>query len=135
MRVRKRLGEMLIDSGLMTKESLGQALARQKDSGLRLGDFLIDKEIIPEEQIIDLLSTQLQIRKFDPNDYEITPALAQVIDIDLAAKYRLVPLRKGDFFLTVAMVDPMISRPWTPWKSSATSRSNRSSAPSPSSVS
>ena len=107
MRVRKRLGEMLIESGLMTQDSLRQALARQKDSGLRLGDFLIDKEIIPEEKIIDLLSSQLQIKKFDPNDYEITPALAQVIDIDLAAKYRLVPLRKGDFFLTVAMVDPM----------------------------
>jgi len=107
MRTRKRLGEMLLEAGLLTKEGLEDALARQKGSGLRLGDFLVDKDIIPEDKIIDLLSDQLQIKKFDPNDYEITPDLAKAIDNDLATKYRLVPLRQGDFILTVAMVDPM----------------------------
>jgi type IV pilus assembly protein PilB len=107
MKVRKRLGEMLIESGLMTEEALGKALANQKGSGLRLGDFLIEKEIVPEEQIIDLLSTQLQIKKLDPNDFDISPELSQCINNELATKYRLVPLRKSDFILTVAMVDPM----------------------------
>lgn len=107
MRTRKRLGEMLIEAGLITNEGLEEALARQKGSGLRLGDFLIAMDIIPEEKIIDLLSSQLQIKKFDPNEYEITPELAIIIDNELASKYRLVPLRRGDFVLTVAMVDPM----------------------------
>jgi len=107
MRVRKRLGEMLVESGLLTEEALTQALARQKGSGLRLGDFLIDKDIVPEDKIIDLLSHQLQIRKFNPEEYEISPELAKIIDNDQATKYRLVPLRKNDFILTVAMVDPM----------------------------
>ncbi len=107
MRTRKRLGEMLIESGLLTEESLAKALENQKGSGLRLGDFLIDKDIVPEDKIIDMLSSQLQIRKFDPNEYEVSPELATVIDNDLATKYRLVPLRKNDFLLTEAMVDPM----------------------------
>jgi len=107
MKHRKRLGEMLIDSGLMTEETLAKALADQKGSGLRLGDFLIEKDIVPEEQIIDMLSSQLQIKKLNTNDFEITPELAQVVSNDLASKYRLVPLRKTDFILNVAMVDPM----------------------------
>ncbi len=107
MRIRKRLGEMLVDSGLMTDETLAKALANQKGSGLRLGDFLIEKEIIPEEQIIDMLSSQLQIKKLDINDFDISPQLSKVISNDLASKYGLVPLRKSDFILTVAMVDPM----------------------------
>ncbi len=107
MRVRKRLGEMLVESGLLTEEGLSQALDKQKGSGLRLGDFLIDKDIVPEERIIDMLSSQLQIRKFNADEYEITPELAKIIDNDQATKYRLVPLCKNDFILTVAMVDPM----------------------------
>jgi len=107
MKIRKRLGEMLVESGLITQEALTNALANQKGSGLRLGDFLIEKEIIPEEQIIDLLSSQLQIKKLDTNDFDISPELSKIINNDLATKYRLVPLRKSDFVLTVAMVDPM----------------------------
>lgn len=107
MKIRKRLGEMLIESGLMTDEALRKALADQKGSGLRLGDFLIEKEIVPEEKIIDLLSSQLQIQKLDTSDFEISPELSTLINNDLATKYRLVPLRKNDFVLTVAMVDPM----------------------------
>lgn len=107
MRTRKRLGEMLTEAGLLTNEGLEDALAKQKGSGLRLGDFLIDKDIVPEDKIIDMLSSQLQIKKFDPNDFEVTPELALIIDNEIATKYRLVPLRKDDFILNVAMVDPM----------------------------
>ena len=107
MRTRKRLGEMLVEAGLMTEEDLSRALAEQRGSGQRLGDFLIDKELVSENQIVDLLAEQLQIKKFDPNDYEVTPDLARHIPNDVAAKYNLVPLQKDDFVLTVTMTDPM----------------------------
>jgi len=107
VRTRKRLGEMLVEAGLMTEEDLSRALAEQRGSGQRLGDFLIDKELVSENQIVDLLAEQLQIKKFDPNDYEVTPDLARHIPNDVAAKYNLVPLQKDDFVLTVTMTDPM----------------------------
>lgn len=105
--MRKRLGEMLVDAGLLSEEKLTSALSDQRKSGLRLGDYLIAKEIVTENQIIDLLSEQLQIRKFDSNDFEITIDLAQIIPHDIAEKYSLVPLAKDDFVLTVTMTDPM----------------------------
>nr|MBF0222695.1 type II/IV secretion system protein [Desulfobulbaceae bacterium] len=98
---------MLVDAGLLTTETLSSALSAQRKSGLRLGDFLIAKEIITENQIIDLLSEQLQIKKFNSNDFEITLDLARIIPHDIAEKYSLVPLAKDDFVLTVTMTDPM----------------------------
>jgi len=106
-KIRKRLGEMLVEEGLLTEEVLGQALKDARESGLRLGDFLLEKKIVTENQIVDLLSDQLQIKKFDPNDYEISTELAAIIPNDLASKHQLVPLVKDDFVLTVTMVDPM----------------------------
>lgn len=98
---------MLVDSNLLSESQLQQALTDQRGSGLRLGDFLIEKEIVAETQIIDLLSTQLQIKKFDPNEFEITPKLAHIIPNDIATKFNVVPLIKNDFVLTVTMTDPM----------------------------
>jgi hypothetical protein len=60
-KVRKRLGEMLVEAELLTEEKLSESLALQKNSGLYLGDFLIANGIVSEEQIIDMLSQQLQI--------------------------------------------------------------------------
>lgn len=106
-KVRKRLGEMLVEVGLLTNEQLEKVLQDQKGSGLFLGDFLIAKEIVSEDQIVELLSDQLQIKRFDSNEYEISPELAKLIPNDIATKYKLVPLAKDDFVLTITMVDPM----------------------------
>lgn len=98
---------MLVDSGLLTKEALSEALQGQRNSDMRLGDYLIAKEIISESQIIDLLSEQLQIKKFDPNEFVVSFDLAKVLPHDIAVKYSLVPLAMDDFVLTVTMTDPM----------------------------
>lgn len=107
MRIRKRLGEMLVEANLLSQEQLQQALTDQRGSGLRLGNFLIEKQFVTENQIIDLLSAQLQIKKFDPNEFEVTPALAHLIPNDIATRYNIAPLCKNDFVLTVTMTDPM----------------------------
>ncbi|MEW6220451.1 MAG: GspE/PulE family protein [Thermodesulfobacteriota bacterium] len=106
-RIRKRLGEMLVEAGLLAEEQMGPILAEQKGSGMRLGDFLIHKGIVSEDEIISLLSTQLQIGKYDPNELAVGPELASLIPYDLANKYLLAPLSQDDFVLRIAMVDPM----------------------------
>ncbi len=106
-KVRKRLGEMLLDEGLVTNEQLETVLQNQRGSGLRLGDFLLAKKIVTENQIVDMLSDQLRIKKFDPDEYQIGPELAALIPHDIATKHNLVPIEKDDFVMTITMSDPM----------------------------
>lgn len=106
-KTRKRLGEILIDAGLLTEEQLTQSLAEQKNSGLKLGDYLIANGIVFEDQIIASLSSQFQIEKYDPEKISTGPELASTIPHAIAFKNQLVPLEKDTFVLKIAMVDPM----------------------------
>ncbi len=107
LRVRKRLGEMLIEAELLTDEQLKQALIDQKRAGVKLGQFLIQRGIVSEDQIIELVSKQLKIDRYDPEAYPADPELVQMIPLDIAQKFQLVPLRKRRHLFTIAMVDPM----------------------------
>jgi len=107
MIVKKRLGEMLVESKLLTEEQLKAALAEHKKSGLKLGQYLTRQGIINENQIIDLLSKQLKIEKYHPDAYPLDISLANLVPIETAQKYQAVPLRKKGRLLTVAMTDPL----------------------------
>ncbi len=107
MQVKKRLGEMLVESRLITEERLKQALIEQKKAGLKLGQYLTRLGIVSESQIIDLLSLQLKIAKYHPDDYPLDMDLVQLIPIDAAQKYQVAPLRKKGRLLTIAIVDPL----------------------------
>ena len=107
MKKRKKLGDMLIEAGLLTEDQLEQALADQKRSGLKLGQFMVRQGIVSEFQVIDTVSRQLKIKKYAPDAYPVDIALEQLIPADIAQKYQLAPLRKKGRLLTVAMTDPM----------------------------
>lgn len=107
MRQKKRLGEMLVEAGLMTDKKLQQALVDQKRSKLKLGQYLIRNSIISEKQIMDLISQQLKIEKYSPDKYPIDLNMSGVIPADIAKKYQLVPLKKKGYLLSIAMIDPM----------------------------
>ena len=107
MKVKKRLGEMLVEEGLVSDERLKQALLDQKKAGLKLGQFLTRQGIVNEQQIIDLLSRQLKIAKYHPDDYPLDIDLARQIPIEVAQKYQIAPLKKKGRLLTIAIVDPL----------------------------
>lgn len=107
MRVRKKLGEILVDAELLTEVQLGRALIDQKGTGLRLGQYLIQNNIVREDHLINLLSKQLKINKYDPDMYPSNPDLAVLIPLDIAQKNKVVPLKKKSDLLTIAMFDPM----------------------------
>src|SRR5271157_1855830 len=104
---KKRLGEMLLEAGLLSEEQLKAALADQAKSGLRLGQFLIRQGIVSEGLIVDMLSRQLGIEKYHPDGFPVDLRLTDTIPFDLAMKYQCVPLRKKARLLTVGMTDPM----------------------------
>ncbi len=107
MRIKKRLGEMLVEGGLITEEQLKKALVDQKKTELKLGQFLVREGIVVEAQIVALLSQQLHLEIYKPDQYPLDMNLAKVIPIDLVRKYQVVPLKKSGSLLTVAMSDPM----------------------------
>jgi type IV pilus assembly protein PilB len=106
-KTRKRLGEILVEAGLLTEEHLVQSLAEQKKAGLKLGEYLITNGIVFEDQIMDSLSSQFQIEKYDPEKFTTGSELASTIPHSIAFKNQLVPLEKNAFVLKIAMVDPM----------------------------
>ena len=107
MKVKKRLGEMLVEEGLVSDERLKQALVDQKKAGLKLGQFLTRQGIVNEQQIIDLLSRQLKISKYHPDDYPLDIDLARQVPAEIAQKYQIAPLKKKGRLLTIAIVDPL----------------------------
>lgn len=107
LKTKKRLGEILIEGGLLTRAQLEEALPYQKKSGLKLGQFLVREGIVTEVQIVDMVSNQLNLEKYSSEAYQIDTELATVIPADMAFRYQAVPLKKNHLLLTIAMIDPM----------------------------
>jgi type IV pilus assembly protein PilB len=103
---KKRLGEMLLDSGLLSDRQLNQAVLEQKKGKLKLGQYLIREGIVSETQINELISRQLKVNKYRPDEYPIDVKLAEVLPAELAKRYQAAPLVKRGHLITMAMVDP-----------------------------
>jgi type IV pilus assembly protein PilB len=107
LRARKKLGEILVEGGLLTQKKLEEALPFQKKSHLKLGQFLVREGIVNESQIVDLVSNQLRLEKYRPENYTIDMDLTNLIPADIAHKYQAAPLQKNGLLLSIAMVDPL----------------------------
>ncbi len=107
MKGQKKLGEILIDGGLLTQEQLRQALVSKRNTKLKLGEFLVRQGILRESQLIDFLSEQLKIEKYHPEKYPLDLSLANVIPADIAQKHQVVPLMRKANLLTIGVTDPL----------------------------
>ncbi|WP_299685758.1 GspE/PulE family protein [uncultured Vibrio sp.] len=106
IRLRKRLGDLLVEEGIITEAQVEQALVAQKSSGRKLGDALIELGFLSEQQMLTFLSQQLAIPLIDLSranvDIDAVPLLPEVHARRLRA---LVIGRQGDT-LRIAMSDP-----------------------------
>jgi type IV pilus assembly protein PilB len=107
LRKKKKIGAMFLEAGLVTEDQLSDALLGQKRAGIKLCQYLIRQEIVTDSQVVDILCQQLHLPKYNFNDYPEDTSLKDLIPADIARKYKLVPLRKKDHLLTVAMTDPL----------------------------
>ncbi len=108
---KKRLGDILIDCNLITEEQLKQALTFQREKGLKLGEALSARELVTEDDIIWALGNQLNISFIHLNPSIVDSEVTQMVTPEFAWDHRLVPLYKAGNQLTVCMVDPLDSRP------------------------
>ncbi|MBS4191474.1 Flp pilus assembly complex ATPase component TadA [Bacillus sp. FJAT-49705] len=104
--IRKRLGDLLIDAGLLTEDQL-QTTLKEKSEGQRLGDALLQRGYITEQQLIEVLEFQLGIPHISLYRYPFDTNLFSIISKETAKRQLLIPLKKEGDKLFVAMADPM----------------------------
>lgn len=102
MAVRKRMGDILIESGKISEEQLTEAISYQKKHYHKLGEALVELGYISKVEIIETLSMQLGHPIIEIFEEEVDLSIVKSIPRTLALKYNLIPIRKiGDKVLVV----------------------------------
>ncbi len=104
---RKRIGDLLFETGMITREQLEWGISEQKRTGKKIGEILVDKEIITEEDILGALEFQLGIPHMNLEHYNIDYNIASIVPESLARRYTVIAVEMVDDKLKVAMKDPL----------------------------
>lgn len=106
---RLKLGEILLQAGVITEDQLKQALELQKQAGpgQRLGDILVKNGFVTEAELARALEEQLGIRSVDLKIAPIDVEAARRIPENLARRHTAIPVQVVDGALIVAMKDPL----------------------------
>ncbi len=103
---RKRLGEILIEAGLIDETGLRSALIEQRRYGGPLGRVLVDMKLVLEEELVAALSKQLAVPLVDLDALEIPSAVLDLVPVETAEGHGVIPFAQPMKFLDVAMSDP-----------------------------
>ena len=101
-----RIGDLLITHKVISQEQLNAALVEQKKSGRKLGRVLIENGFITEDQLLTLLSQQLNIPYIDLKRYNYKLDVVRLIPEAHARRFRAIALEDGREALLVGMADP-----------------------------
>jgi len=103
---RVRLGDLLVEKKIITEQQLQDILQIHKSSGRKLGQLLIEKGYITENALLSLLATQLKITFIDLKKYPINPDTVQLIPEIYARRFRAIALEENATSILVGMIDP-----------------------------
>ena len=103
---RKKLGEMLLEAGVIDQTGLRAALVEQRRWGGHLGRVLIDMKLVTEDVLVSTLSRQLGIATIEIDKVQIPQSVIDLVPGELAEQYSLMPFAQPMKFLDVAMSDP-----------------------------
>ncbi len=105
-----RIGDVLLETGIITEEQLQTALKLQKGSGRKLGETLVDEGFVTEDQIAHALSEQLHMDIIDLQNVNISPDILSLVSPTVLKKNKVLPFeyaKDNANVLRVAMADPM----------------------------
>lgn len=109
--MKKKLGEILLEAGIITEEQLRDALEYQRMWGHKLGTALVAKGFITEDVLLRVLGSTLKLPIVDIARIRIPPDVIKIVPAKLAEKYDLIPIavetKGGRQTLIVAMSDPL----------------------------
>ncbi|PHR64303.1 MAG: MSHA biogenesis protein MshE [Idiomarina sp.] len=105
-RLKMRLGDLLVQDGMITENQLQQALADQKQNGRKLGVTLIDLGFINEHDLLEFLARQLNIPLIELGDRKISQQVVNLIPEVQARRHRALVIEADDKSALVGMSDP-----------------------------
>ncbi len=105
--IKKRLGEILIDAGLIDEKILNDALEKSKISGERIGEVLVKEGYLTEDKIAKALGQQYRIPYIGENILEVDKAFPALLSADIAYKFNTIPIYDTPHEVTIAIVDPL----------------------------
>lgn len=101
-----RLGDLLVEQQVISADQLKAALEVQKKTGHKLGRVLIDNNFLTEEQLLNFLAKQLNIEYVDLRRYEVKPEMVRLIPEVQARRFRLIVLDSNPADAVIGMADP-----------------------------
>lgn len=105
--LRKRLGEVLIEMGLLSEEELHTAIEEQKTTGESLGKILVRMGAVSGEGLSAALAQQFGMEYVKLSEMEVSDEVLKQIPPAIAKRQRIVPVAMEDGTITVAMSDPL----------------------------
>ena len=109
-RKKVRLGELLVNSGVLSNEQLQQALDNPARQGKKLGEFLVDEGIVSEDDLAKALSKQLDLDMIDLQSINVDKEVLNLVPVNVLKKNKIFPFayKENNFnVLMVAMADPL----------------------------
>ena len=104
---RNRLGGILLAAGLVSVKEDEEALETQHRTGQRLGDVLVQEGLVQDEDIVEARSLQLDIPHVHIAPDQVDPEVARLVPEAIARQYQLVPVSAKEDCLVIAMFDPL----------------------------
>ena len=101
-----RLGKMLIDRDLVTRDELRRALERQADTGERLGEALVSLGAVSSADVAKVLAEQLRFPFIDLQNGSFDPELFGVISGSVARRFSALPVARWSDKIVIAMANP-----------------------------
>ncbi len=105
--LKKRIVDLIIKRGLLSKEQLKEGLQIQKQKGGALSDILVSNGWIKQEELMSIIGEELNIPPIDLSHFKITPEVVRLVPERIARHYSLIPISRLGKQLVVAMVDPL----------------------------
>ena len=101
-----KLGQLLVNSQVISEDQLKEVVSLQRREGGRLGTNLIKLGYISEEKLVSFLSAQWGVPAVNLSDYKIDPSVLKLIPYEIARKYLILPVARVGATLTIATADP-----------------------------
>lgn len=101
-----RIGDLMVRRGVITEEQLLHALSMQKKTGAKLGNTLIELNLVTSQQFYEFLASQLDLSYIDLKHYDYKPDIVRLMPETAARRFRAIALSLENERMLVGLADP-----------------------------
>ncbi|KPA08952.1 type II secretion system protein E (GspE) [Candidatus Magnetomorum sp. HK-1] len=103
----ERLEKILIEANILTADQFQQAISDHKGSGLDFGKYLIQSNMISENELAEIISREAKVARYNSDIHTLQLDLVELVPLEIAQKNHLAPIQKKGRLLIVATTDPL----------------------------